>query len=1521
MATVLDKKAPADKFATAVDEQIAQATSRIRVHDLAFGGLLLAAMLLVYATGMILLDKYAVLPEWVRQLALFGFLAAAAGTAYWSVVRPFRRRINPLYAAVQVEKTIDDAKNSVAGYVEAQEKGDVHPAVKAAMGARAARTAADADVNRAVDHRSLIYAGAVAVVFLLALIVLFFVFRPTQFGSLVSRAFAPFSSDAIKTRTQLDLLEPVGGDTTITTGQSVTVKVHVGGKVPDPENPNRVRVMLRHNPAAPEYEELPMEKGENSREWQVRVPDYLVRNGFWYKVAGGDAETAEYRVSVRSLPLFTGYEVSYEYPAYTRLKPETRKDPHIEAIRGTKVTVTGRTNRTVKDGRLVFDPPTREPVVGTVPAERPDSIQFQFYVANSGAYRLYFTSGEGEKNTDPMPLGIKVIEDLAPQVTITKPEDDEITVPANGQLAVDAAVTDDQGIDKLTLRMKLVQPEQKPLAARPYQEGKSFRRPEKDGTFSWPANLEYKDSVDFTKLTDEAGLPFELKEGMVLEYWLEATDNRTKPGPAGPEPDPNTGRSPHKTVRVGPPVVAPEDKQNLDQKKQQRNTEEKQHSQAQKQKLDNEPRDPNQKQDPNADNPPPPQGGMPEKKDGTDGGMNPPMMPPMGAPDMGNKKPPDAKNDNPMTAPQPKNGMPNATPMPMDGMGGKQPMPMSNPMTPDMGPNGMPEKAPMPSTQEQRDVERQAQDIQKRIDQQRNDGGTAKPGPAGEDQRTNPADTKPQPMGDMPPEPPKEGPKPGDTMNPMGGNSPANSKPAGNVQKPEDPATTKPEPKADSNPMSPMPGSTPPADPKTGPKNEPMTGAAGREKPTPKPQEPMNGTPIPPNQERSGGGSAKPATQQKEPDMGMEPMGGPQPKTPGGDAAKPKPMPSNDRATEKPSGEPMGGSTSEPNSQPENRAGMGKPQSGPPPADTKPAPMNAEPMPGGNDGMSETKPAAGATGDPKAGKPGAAEPKPDGGKPMGGARNSPQPGDDKPTPGTKGTGDQQPDPAKQKEFQDAVKNLASKDAAKQEAARQKLDKMVGQQNREKIEQNVKDFEKAANDLTSKDEATRKNAEQKLDQMVGQQNRKEMQDIAKGLNSTDPKEQRAAQEKLKNMQQKAGGEAPKGGNPDQKAKIDPKEVDQALKDLQSPDPANRDAAKEKLDKTFGQGAGDKAEQLQKDLNSPDPDKKAEAQKQIEDMQKKAEQMAKNGGEPKKDNATAAGKKVDPREVEKALDDLNSDDAKKRAEAKQKLDDMLGKGAGDKAEQINKDAKSGDFEKEAKARRERDDLMKKAEQMARKGENPQKGKPLSKEEIDQLAKKLDDLNSPDEAKRKAAEQEIDKQIGEQPRKKMQEAMKDPKKMEELKKQAEEMAKQGRGSVDDDGKIHPGGGDPTVPVREAMKEDARNRAKSAELQLEQFEKNKDNKELLKELDMTPDQYENFLKRFREETARLKKEADDLAKADATEAGPPTANISDGKKIDSRGGPSGSGSVGGPALAAPGYADALKQFQMGATKVAPKK
>src|SRR5207237_1011971 len=215
-------------------------------------------------------------------------------------------------------------------------------------------------------------------------------------------------------------------------------------------------------------------------------------------------------------------EANYEFPAYLRMQPVTSvKGNRLIAFRGTKVTLIAKTNREVKDGRMEVEP-TAEKVTGKVAPNRPDSLQFEYKLVESGSYRLYFTAANGERNTEPPPFAIQVISDAPPVITVLKPEEDEIQIPANGQLAVDATVGDDFGIDKVTLKLKLVGDTERMLPEKPYLEGKSFLR---DSDKTWPTALDYKDSVDLGKLKEANGLSVDLKEGQVLEYWLEAADN------------------------------------------------------------------------------------------------------------------------------------------------------------------------------------------------------------------------------------------------------------------------------------------------------------------------------------------------------------------------------------------------------------------------------------------------------------------------------------------------------------------------------------------------------------------------------------------------------------------------------------------------------------------------------------------------------------------------------------------------------------------------------------------------------------------------------------------------------------------------------------------------------------------------------------------------------------------------------------------------------------------------------------
>lgn len=1209
MAAVLDKKDPAAKAGSQVDEQLAEATSRIRFHDLALGGLVLGAIVLAYATAMILLDRYLVLPEWVRQLSLAGLVAAAGGIAYLTVIRPLRREINPFYAAVQVERTIEDSKNSVVGYVDARAKGDVHPSVKAAVAARAARSMGKADLNRAVDHRSLLYAGGAAIVFLLTLVVLFFVFGLGQFGSLLGRAFAPVSSDAIATRTKLTLTKPESGDVTITAGQSMSVGVHVGGKVPDPATPGRLRVLIRHNPADPNYEEVPLEKGDDSRDWQVRVPDHLVQNGFWYKVAGGDAVTDEHRVTVRSLPLFTDFETAYEFPAYLRRSQRTDRNPWLDAPRGTKVVMTARTNREVKDGRMAIEP-TGERITGTPVPGKPDALRFELKLKENGSYKLSFTSMAGERNAEQPPYSIRITEDARPTVEIKEPEQDEVERPANGQLAVDGTVGDDYGIVGVRLRLRLVTDGVgRMLQDLPFDGGKSLRR---ETDKSYPTDLLYKGSVDLAKVTDAAGQKVELKPGMDIEFWLEAIDNCTEVKLSdeaaktwGTEFG-NVGKSAVRKLRLGEPKTNETDQANLEAQKQQRQQREQEHNKQQQKQFEKEDRNPE-------GNPPPqpPQGDNAQAK--KEDGKEPP-------------KNPENKGDNP-----PKT----------DGTGMNDPMQEPN--------GGMPETAPPPSQPGDKELQNQADKLKEEIDKQNQSGGQGRGNPnADEKDRTNPDQPKENPPGGPPP----DASKPKDEPDPMGGMKAGEPKAEGNVEPPPPPSAPKPDPK--------------PTDPMGGNQNQPPPGEHKDPPPDVGGNNPGQAKPEPQPKGDNKAGQGKPASDKKDGAPPPDPAAGagerkPQPKNDRGTEREPTPQPNAGDKAEPGEGKPEKApnpAETKPGPQ-KTDPSAAKPDADQPKPDEGKGPDAADkpntPQPGGNDKVDpgEDKPSPGQGGQPNAGEQ--ADPE----KVKDDARNANNPDEGKRNK-AKGELDRELGPRRSRDAADAGKDLDSPDEQKRKDAENKLERLTREANEEKRNQknnaqartepekksdadelskkkkdkenpgggqsgdnDPKDAGNAAKDLATGDEAKKNAARDKLDKSVGKANRQQAEqqakDIEKDLKSDDMQKRDAAQKKLDDLAKKAEQQADEMNkkNRDAQTKKEPgkgagkeptKEEVEAMRkkaeDLVSDDKAKREAAEKEFDQQIGEQDRKELQKALEDAKSGDPQRQEQAKKKFDEMAKKA-----------------------------------------------------------------------------------------------------------------------------------------------------------------------------------------------------------------------------------------------------------------------------------------------------------------------------
>jgi hypothetical protein len=258
----------------------------------------------------------------------------------------------------------------------------------------------------------------------------------------------------------------------------------------------------------------------------------------------------------------------------------------------------------------------------------------------------------------------------------------------------------------------------------------------------------------------------------------------------------------------------------------------------------------------------------------------------------------------------------------------------------------------------------------------------------------------------------------------------------------------------------------------------------------------------------------------------------------------------------------------------------------------------------------------------------------------------------------------------------------------------------------------------------------------------------------------------------------------------------------------------------------------------------------------------------------------------------------------------------------------DLKSPDKDKRAAAEKKVEDLQKELEkQQAQKDKKEGKDDPaakpkeLSKEEIENLAKGAKDLQSKDEQKRKQAEKDLDEKIGKENREKLQKEMQDkkpgsPADDQKFKDELDKMAKEQQGKKEHD--LTKQGLGSGAAVKDAMEEDARNRLKTAELQLEQFEKKRYDEAFQKKQGFTQEEYNKFLNDYEKHVQKIR---DDVKKGTAASARPPvtpgtaepgTAITGGGAgKVDPRGPGTSSGAAGGATVEAPGFENLKDKFQ----------
>lgn len=510
------------KHDAAVADKLAAAARRIRALEVTVGVCGVLVGFLVYGQVMAVLDMRFQFPDVVRQLGLLLFLGAVGTWGYYTIYRPLRYGINPYYAARVIEDNAAGSHNGVLNWLDSQDAPDATMA-RPLIGQRAAREAAKADLEKAIDGEAATWTAAAAALLFLFAFILALLVGPRGFLESLGRVFFPATWGlASQAPTGITILRPDGGDGTILVGQAATVTVKLDGRIPKPTDPDAAKIRYRHGSDEPWRERL-LDPREAADTWEVVLPPTEVENGIDYEVTAGGTTTPTHRITVIAAPMIEDFRATYHFRDYTGRTFEVRRDRRIDSLQGTEVTLLVKTNRTLTADSPRLEIVGQETIKGAVLKDDPTAFEVKLTLQSSGQYRLHFASTRNDTYADAHSYEINVRPDEKPEVELTHPARD-VQLAANGFLTLEGWATDKEGVKNLTLRLSVIDgPKLKPVV---YRGMETFRQKHK----TYPTYVKYRDRLDLANLRDEAGRPFKPEVGQKIEYFLEAADACDLPG-------------------------------------------------------------------------------------------------------------------------------------------------------------------------------------------------------------------------------------------------------------------------------------------------------------------------------------------------------------------------------------------------------------------------------------------------------------------------------------------------------------------------------------------------------------------------------------------------------------------------------------------------------------------------------------------------------------------------------------------------------------------------------------------------------------------------------------------------------------------------------------------------------------------------------------------------------------------------------------------------------------------------------
>jgi hypothetical protein len=467
---------------------------------------LLLAVGLVFAG--VLLDHALTLQRPGRAVFLASFLIACSAGIVAATLFPLVARLNALFVARAIERTVPELKDSLMSYLQCRSDPRVPAEMKLLLQHKAYGYVKSVD-PRLVAHRDRSARLGWALLAAVTAFVLYAALSPKSVAVSLERLFAPTAPILPPTRTRITAVEP--GDAYVLRGGTLFVRAQIKGARPEHASvlwsgstfSNR-RVLLSQEedsrlsgPGAPR-------RGGGQGWWTGELPGVL-EDGSYYVVAG-DSRSEQYAIVALPRPAVTAVTGRIVPPPYTGLPVLALTDGNMDVISGSNVLLKATVNLPPREGYMQLASGGRIWLKPAGLEAEGYTLTTAFTVTRSDSYRVFFKTqeypdGSSFENSAPVTYQITCRDDEAPNVQLHNPPDGVRMAP-DAVALVEYDARDDFGVTALALRYEIdrLQTGRVPLLA----DG-SGRFVE--GELKW-------------NLAELA-----VREGDVVEYFIEAADN------------------------------------------------------------------------------------------------------------------------------------------------------------------------------------------------------------------------------------------------------------------------------------------------------------------------------------------------------------------------------------------------------------------------------------------------------------------------------------------------------------------------------------------------------------------------------------------------------------------------------------------------------------------------------------------------------------------------------------------------------------------------------------------------------------------------------------------------------------------------------------------------------------------------------------------------------------------------------------------------------------------------------------